>query len=175
MRNQACEILGPGDGLFDLFDLKGDGFRAIDRLREFELAEPELRWWLLPHASRVSRAVRGDNVRQMSSAPLADPLELFRLIGSHAMAARSLLYPMRAPAYWVRRQVDGAERAFRPALPESQLSDLLQVPTRQVGPALRPLLLDGCVELVRSPAGVRAVLLVDGFVEEGRLRTRLRA
>lgn len=175
MRNQACEISGPGEALSDLFDLKGDGAFAIERLGEFDLDPSEIRGWLMPNTARVSRAVRGGNVHQLSRSPLADPLELIRLIASHAMAARSLLYPLRAPAYWVRRDGRAGGRTFRPALPETQLSELLRVPTRQVGPAIRPLLQDGAVELVRSPSGVRAILLLDGFVEEGRLRARLRA
>jgi len=175
MRNQACEISGPVAGPADLFDLKGDGAFALERLREFDLDEAEIRWWLMPNAARVSRAIRGGNVRRLSPSPLSDPLELVRLISSHAMAARSLLYPLRGPAFWVRREGRGGERLFRPALPETQLSELLRVPTRQVGPALRPLLQDGAVELVRSPAGVRAIILQDGFVEEDRLRARLRA
>lgn len=175
MRNQACEISGPVVGLADLFDLKGDGAFALERLREFDLDEAEIRWWLMPNTARVSRAVRGGNVRQLSRSPLADPLELVRLVASHAMAARSLLYPLQAPAYWVRRDGRAGDRMFRPAFPETQLSELLRVPTRQVGPAIRPLLQDGAVELVRSPAGVRAILLLDGFVEESRLRARLRA
>lgn len=175
MRNQACENLSLGFRLPDLFNLTLDGASGDDRLGEFELLESELRWWLTPHSARVSRAVRGTNVRQMSGAPLADPLELFRLIGTHSVAARSLLYPLRAPAYWVRLGDEGRGRHVRPALPETQLSEILRVPTRQVTPALRPLLQDGAIELVRSPAGVRAILLCDGFIEEDRFRTRLRA
>jgi hypothetical protein len=112
----------------------------------------------------------------MNTGPVSDPLELFRFIASHSMMARSLTCSLRAPAYWVRRSSpDGSERFVRPALPETQLSELLEVPTRQIVPALRPILQDGAVEIVRSPSGVRAVLMSDGFVEEDRFRARLRA
>jgi hypothetical protein len=176
MRNQACEISAGRSDLSDLFDLNGEGRAGSAYLRDFELREGELFWWRMPRTSRVSRAMQGGSVRRLNPSPLSDPLELFRIIGSHALASRALVYPLRAPAYWVRRRdPEGFEQYFRPALPEVQLSDLLAVPTRQIRPALQPLIEDGAVELVRSPSGVRAVLMRDGFVDEGRLKTRLRA
>lgn len=176
MRNQVHDVLDGRPDLAGLFDLKADGYRGETRLMNFELREEELFWWHLPRTSRISRSVTSGNVHQIFGGPLANPLELFRIIGSHALAARSLMYPMRAPAYWVRREEpDGSDRYFRPALPETQLAGLFGVPERQVRPALQPLLEDGAIELVRSPSGIRAVLMRDGFVDEGRLRTRLRA
>lgn len=176
MRIQAREISETVPNLSDLFDLRADGRRGVARPRDFELREEEVYWWRMPRAARVSRALGSGSVRSLGHSPLSDPLELFRIIGSHAFAARSLLFPMREPAYWVRRYGgSGSDRFFRPALPETQLSDLLEVPTRQVRPALRPLLEDGAAELVRSPSGVRAVVMRDGFVDEDRFRTRLRA
>jgi hypothetical protein len=176
MINQACDHLATNPVLADLFepgDLRGS---APAQLLPFEVRAEEVYAWRMPHSSRLSRAVRAGTVRWIGSGPLSDPLELFRVIASHAMMARSLLSPLRTPAYWVRRETsDGSERFFRPALPEVQLSELLEVPTRQIGPALRPLQRDGAVEIVRSPSGVRAILMTDGFVEEDRFRTRLRA
>ena len=175
MRHKAHQVFA-GATLSDLFDLDGDGHLGAQRLRDFDLREDEVCWWRMPRSFRVSRAIRDGSIRNIGNLPLSNPLELFRVIGSHAMAARSLIYQLREPAYWVRRgdPVSGS-RYFRPALPEVHLSDLLEVPTRQVRPALQPLLEDGAVELVRSPAGVRAVLVCDGFVEEDRLKARLRA
>lgn len=176
MRNQAHELSAGHSDLSDLFDLRGQGYHGAARIRDFALREEDLHWWLMPRTSRVSRALCNGSVQRIGSSPLSNPLELIRIIGSHAMASRSLICPLRAPAYWVRRgSPDGAERYFRPALPEVQLSDLLEVPTRQIRPALQPLLEDGAVELVRSPAGVRAILMRDGFVDEERFRSRLRA
>lgn len=176
MRNQAQELSSRSSDLSGLFDLNGDQYRGPSRLRDFELREEEVYWWRMPYTARVSRAMEGGNVRTLIRSPLSSPLELFRIIGSHALAARSLTYKMRAPAFWVRRGgQSGSERGYRPALPETQLSELLEVPTRQVRPALQPLLEDGAVELVRSPAGVRAIIALDGFFDEDRFRARLRA
>jgi len=176
MRNQAYEISAGRSDLSDLFDLKGDGFEGAALIRDFELREEELHWWRMPRTARVSRAMQNGSVHKLNTSPLSDPLELFRIIGSHALASRALVYPLRAPAYWVRRKdPEGFEQYFRPALPEVQLSDLLAVPTRQIRPALQPLIEDGAVELVRSPSGVRAILARDGFLDEDRFKTRLRA
>jgi hypothetical protein len=176
MGNQAQELSSRPSDLSGLFDLKGDGYRGASRLKDFELREEEVYWWRMPRTHQVSLAMRSGNVRVLSRQPLSHPFELFRILGSHALAARSLTYKMRPPAFWVRQGgKDASERGYRPALPETQLSELLEVPTRQVRPALRPLLEDGAVELVRSPAGVRAILVLDGFFDEYRLRARLRA
>lgn len=176
MKNQAYELSAGISDLSDLFDLKGEIYEGSAFLRDFTLREEELFWWRMPRTARVSRALEDGGVRSLVRHQVSNPLELFRIIGSHALASRSLVYPLRAPAYWVRRGGgDGAERYFRPALPEVQLSELLEVPTRQIRPALQPLLEDGAVELVRSPSGVRAVLARDGFFDETRLKARLRA
>lgn len=176
MRSQAFEFSEARSDLSDLFDLRGEASQGASWIRDFELHEEELFWWLMPQTSRVSRAMRASNVRQIAKTSLANPLELFRLIGSYTMAARSLAYPIQSPAYWVRRGgEEGVTRYFRPALPESQLSDFFQVPVRQIRPALQPLISDGAIELVRSPSGVLAALMMEGFVAEDRLRARLRA
>lgn len=176
MINQASQVFVKGPSLSDLFEPRGSDRSGPDLLTPFEVLADEVYVWRMPHSTRLSRAVRSSNVSRINTGPLSDPLELFRLIASHAMMARSLLCSLRAPAYWVRRwSPDGSEKYARPALPETQLSDLLEVPTRQVAPALRPLLRDGALEIVRSPSGVRAVLMADGFVEEDRFRARLLA
>lgn len=176
MRNQAHELSSRTSDLSGLFDLRGDPYRAAAKLRDFELGEGEVYWWRMPRSARVSRALGSGSVRSLNRSPLSDPLELFRVIGSHALAARSLLHPMRPPAFWVRHGFeDEPDCSVRPALPETQLSELLEVPTRQVRPALEPLLQDGAVELVRSPSGVSAIIAMDGFLEEDRFRARLRA
>lgn len=176
MRKRAYELFSAGSDLSDLFDLKDDGYRGAVHLRDFELREEELYWWRMPHSARVGRALESGQVRGVGPAPLSNPLELFRIIGSHALASRSLVYPMRAPAYWVRHALlEESETHFRPALPECQLADLFEAPVRQIQSAFQPLLEDRAIELVRSPSGVRAVLAQDGFFDESRFKTRLRA
>jgi len=149
---------------------------GLDPISSFEVDFSDLLWWRLPVSTRISRGVRSENVRQITPSSLSDPIALFLLIASHAMTARALLYHMREPAFWVRRmdKEDWAPR-HRPALPETQISELLEVPTRQISPALTPLLEDGALELVRSPSGVRAILMRDDFIDEARFRARLRA
>jgi len=176
MINKASEHFVKGPTLSDLFEPRGSGHDWADLMLPFEVLPQEVYAWRMTNSARLSRAFRSENVSRINTGPIFDPIELFRLIASHAMIARSLICSLRTPAYWVRRgSPDGSERFVRPALPETQLSELLEAPTRQIGPALRPLLLDGAVEIVRSPSGVRAVLMADGFVEEDRFRARLRA
>jgi len=177
MRNQVCELSQDGPAWSCCFQTEaGPALPWSDPLSSFAIRESDLSWWRLPVSARISRALRSGAVRPIGRSPLADPVALILLIGSHAMAARSLLYPLREPAFWVRRPAEGGWSHYhRPALPETQLSELLEVPTRQIGPALAPLLEDGAIELVRSPRGVRAVLLREDVVDEGRFQTRLRA
>jgi hypothetical protein len=177
MRNQVCELPQDGPAWSCCFQTElAPDLPWTDPFSGFALNETDLSWWRLPNSARISRALRSGAVRSIGPSRLADPIGLILLVGSHAMAARSLIYPLREPAFWVRRTAEGGfSRYHRPALPETQLSELLEVPTRQIGPALAPLLADGAIELVRSPRGVRAILLREDIVDEGRFRTRLRA
>lgn len=177
MRNQVCELSEAGPAWSCCFQLEaGPAYPLTGSLSGFELKETDLSLWRLPGATRISRAVRSGSVQSISPERVSDPISLLLLIGSHAMLARSLLYPLREPGFWVRRTEDGGwSYRHLPALPETQLSELLEVPTRQVTPALAPLLTDGAVELVRSPQGVRAILLCNDIVDESRFQSRLRA
>lgn len=177
MRNLPAEMIGADRSWSVCFDLGARaGSDLHDPSRDIEVRHEDLFWWRMPVSSRLSRAVRGSDVARIGSRTLADPLTLLELIATHALIARTLSYQMTEPAYWVRRtREDGSERFFRPALPETHLSDLLEAPTRQISAAILPLIRDGAVELVRSPSGVRAILMRDGFVDEGRHRARLRA
>jgi hypothetical protein len=177
MRNQVCELSDAGLSWSCCFQLEaGPAYPWAGSLSGFDLRESDLSLWRLPNTTRISRAVRSGSVKTISPERVSDPVSLLLLIGSHAMLARSLLYPLREPGFWVRRTEDGGwSHRHLPALPETQLAELLEIPTRQVAPALAPLLTDRAVELVRSPQGVRAILLRNDIVDESRFQSRLRA
>lgn len=125
----------------------------------------------------VSRAIREGGVRVLGARDggALDPVEVALTIVSHALIARSLIVSMRDPGFWVRSRVSGVPNPVaRPAFPMVHLTSILGAGERPLETALSSLSGDRAIEVVRAPNGTRAVLLLDGALDEGRFLSFLR-
>lgn len=111
----------------------------------------------------------GNLVRLPASlSSLTSVLDIYCLLATADNLARANVGELRAPSFWVRSAaMPGQTRPSpRPAIALSALASLSGISASTIRAALVPLVKDRALEFVRSPDGVVALVVKDGFIND---------
>lgn len=95
-------------------------------------------------------------------------IDILAIIGTFQNMARARLGDMVAPSFWVRK--GSALRDVRPAFAIEAAAKVCGMDVSMLRAGLVPLVKDGAIELIRSPDGVTAIVLAQGYIADNAFR-----